>query len=288
LSNSQQVVVEPSLRFSTGAFQGAQAENDGRSAILLREIALLDSGTTPVPATLMAVATDHATDSGSDRAARALERFQTAVADGTQTDMAARLKSAFRAANREIYDGGSGQVSMVAMVARGKYASFAVVGDNQAVLYRADRINQITRNQRAERGGSRRSEQRTLEARTEPQFLGMQERLESRLPAIFDLTLLPLDAVALLSGHVAEQLTQGMNSRALVAPGQTFTTTIERRLQAENDPEGAATVLEVLPVREALAEPPMAVSTTPGFLPYVIIILVLIAGLALALWYFFY
>jgi len=287
LSNSLQAVVEPPLRFSTGAYLAAQAEDDGRSAVLLREIALLDSGTTPISATVMAVATDHAAGAGSDRAERALERFQSAVADGTQTDMAARLKSAFRAANREVYGDGPGEVSMVAMVARGKYASFAVVGDNQAILYRADRINQITRNQRAERGGGRRSEQRTLEARTEPQFLGMQERLESRLPAIFDLTLLPLDAVALLSGQIAEQLAQGTSSSALVAPGQSFTTAIERRLRAGDDPEGAATVLEVLPVREALPEPPMAVSTTPSFLPYLIIVLVLIAGLALALWYFF-
>ncbi len=287
MSNSLQAVIEPPLRFSTGAYQAAQAGNDGRSAVLLREIALLDSGTTPISATVMAVATDHGAGSGSDRAERAVERFQSAVADGTQTDMAARLKSAFRAANRAVYEDGLGEVSMVAMVARGKYASFAVVGDNQAILYRAERINQITRNQRAERGGSRRNEQRTLDARAEPQFLGMQERLESRLPAIFDLTLLPLDAVALLNGHAAEQLTHGPTSRALVAHGQSFTTAIERRIQAEDDPEGAATVLEVLPVREALAEPPMAVSTTPPFLPYLIIFLVLIAGLALALWYFF-
>jgi hypothetical protein len=176
---------------------------------------------------------------------------------------------------------------MVAMVARGKYASFAAVGDNQAILYRADRINQITRNQRVERTTSRRTSQRTLDTSAGPQFLGAQERLESRLPAIFDITLLPLDAVALLSGALAEQLAQGVTTSALVAPGQSFASAIERRVLAEPDPAGAATVLEVLPAREALPEPPEAVLTTPTYLPYLVIGIVLIAGLLAVLWFFF-
>jgi len=233
----------------------------------------------------MAVATDHVEGAGPERAERALERFQTAVAEGTQTDMAARLKAAFRAANQDVYESDPAEVSMVAMVARGKYASFAAVGDNQAVLYRADRINQITRNQRVERSNGRRSGQRTLDTTAGPQFLGAQERLESRLPAIFDITLLPLDAIALLSGAVAQQLAQGMTTSALVAPGQSFTSAIERRVLAEPDPAGAATVLEVLPAREALPEPAEAVLTTPTYLPYVIIG-ILIAGMLAVLWFF--
>ena len=287
LSNSLQPVLEQPLRFSTGAYKSVAANAEGRAAVLLREVSLLDSGTTPQSATLMAVATDHAAEAGTDRAERALERFRIAVVDGTQTDMAARLKSAFRAANQEIYGSQPGEVSMVAMVARGKYASFAAVGENQAILYRADRINQITRNQRGERVSGRQRDKRTLDTQQGPQFLGAQERLESRLPAIFDLTLLPLDAVALLSGPIAEQLSQSATTSALVPRGQTFSNTIERQLQTRDDPEGAAAVLEVLPAREALPEPPEAVLTTPTYLPYMIIGLVLLAGLLLALWYFF-
>jgi hypothetical protein len=287
LSSSLQTVLEQPLRFSTGAFQSTEPTGNGQSAVLLREVSLIDSGMTPQSATLMAVATDHADGVGPERAQLALERFQAAVVDGTQTDMAARLKSAFRAANQAIYDADPVEVSMVAMVARGKYASFAAVGDNQAILYRADRINQITRNQRVERTTSRRTSQRTLDTSAGPQFLGAQERLESRLPAIFDITLLPLDAVALLSGAIAEQLAQGVTTSALVAPGQSFASAIERRVLAEPDPAGAATVLEVLPAREALPEPPEAVLTTPTYLPYLVIGIVLIAGLLAVLWFFF-
>ncbi len=287
MSSSLQTVLEQPLRFSTGAFQSTEPTGNGQSAVLLREVSLIDSGMTPQSATLMAVATDHADGAGPERAQLALERFQAAVVDGTQTDMAARLKSAFRAANQAIYDADPVEVSMVAMVARGKYASFAAVGDNQAILYRADRINQITRNQRVERTTSRRTSQRTLDTSAGPQFLGAQERLESRLPAIFDITLLPLDAVALLSGAIAEQLAQGVTTSALVAPGQSFASAIERRVLAEPDPAGAATVLEVLPAREALPEPPEAVLTTPTYLPYLVIGIVLIAGLLAVLWFFF-
>lgn len=280
------MVVEQPLRFSTGAFQ-ASDELAGSSAVLLREIALIDAGMTPQPATLMAVATDHAEGAGSGRAERALESLQSAVVDGTQTDMAARLKSAFRAANADVYGADPGEVSMVALVARGKYASFAAVGENQAFLYRADRVNQVTRNQRIERGSGRRSEQRTLDVQAGPQLLGVQERLESRLPAIFDITLLPLDAIALVSGSMANSLSASSTSSALVAPGQTFSSMIERQVSTAADPAGAATVLEVLPVREPMAEPPAEVLTTPTYLPYVLMGLILLAGLILAIWYFF-
>lgn len=286
MSSSLQVVVEQPLRFSTGAYQ-ASGEDAGRSAVLLREIALIDAGMTPQPATLMAVATDHAEGAGSERAEKALNTFQAAVVDGTQTDMAARLKSAFRAANADVYTTNPGEISMVALVARGKYASFAAVGDNQAILYRADRINQITRNQRSERTGGRRSEQRTLDVKAGPQFLGVQERLESRLPAIFDITLLPLDAVALVSNSVADSLAAKATSNALVAPDQSFSRLIERQLSADADASGAAAVLEVLPAREPLAEPPAEALTTPTYLPYLLFAFVLLAGLLFAMWYFF-
>lgn len=286
MASSLQTTVEQPLKFSTGAITSSD-ESGSRSAVLLCEVNLIDSGSAPLPAVLMAVATDHSENGGNKRALRAIERLQTAVVDGTQTDMAARLKSAFRSANSDVYSTGPGDLSMVAMVARGKYASFAAVGDNKAFLYRADRLNQITRDQRTERGNVRRSEQRTLDSHTPPQFLGAQERLESRLPAIFDVTLLPLDAVALIGGTIAGQIALGGNSSALVAPGQSFTGTIERQMASASDPENAATVLEVLPIREALPAPPPEALTTPSYLPYVIIVLVMLAGLLLALWYFF-
>lgn len=285
MASSLQTTVEVPLRFSTGAIQ-PDSTDEQRSAVLLKEITLLDSGSAPLPATLMAVATDHAAGSGNVRAQRAVERFQNAVVDGTQTDMAARLKSAFRAANVEVFEGDSGEISMVAMVARGKYASFATVGNNSAFLYRADRVNQITRNQRTERSGSRKSQQRMLDTTVGSQFLGTQERLDSRLPAVFDLTLLPLDSVALIGGALAEELSQA-STGALIAPGQSFGTTIERQIAAADDPEGAATVLDVLPAREALPSPPPEALTTPTYLPYLLIALVLVAGLLLALWFFF-
>ncbi len=287
MSSSLQLVVEQPLRFNTDTFESSEADTP-QSVVLLREISLIDSGTTAQPATLMAVATDHAEGAGNERASRALQSFETAVVDGTQTDMAARLKNAFRSANAEVFGTDPGEISMVALVARGKYASFATVGDNQAFLYRADRINQVTRNQRHERCGSRRSEQRTLETQTFPQFLGVQERLESRLPTIFDITLLPLDAVALVSGAMADSLSASSTTSALVTPGQSFSGLIERQLSAISDPSGAATVLEVLPIREPMPELTTEALTTPTYLPYILIALVILASLSLILWYFFW
>lgn len=284
MTSSLQPVVEQPLRFSTGAFQAVESATESRTAVLLREVTLPEVKGPATRATVMAVAMEHGDTGGADRA---LDRFQKAVAEGTQPDVAARLKSAFRAVNRDLHDHQAGEISMVAMVAQDKYASFAAVGDNQAILYRANRINQVTRNQRSERPSNRRSTRHDVDTAETSHLLGAQAKLDSSLPAIFDITLLPMDAIALLSGHIAGQLTQGTTTSALVAPGQTFGTVIEQQLQTHADPESAAVVLEVLPVREALVQPPEAVATTPNYLPYIIIVLALIAGLLFVLWQFF-
>lgn len=285
MTTSLQTTIEQPLTFSTRAVQ-SDAIGEADLAVLVSEVSLIDSGSAPVAATIMAVATDTAADADGTRAQQAIDRFQAAVIEGTQTDMAARLKFAFRSANAEVFAGGPAEVSMVAMVARGKYASVATVGDASAFLYRADRINQVTRNQKTERTSGRRSDQRTLDAQAAPQFLGIQERLDSRLPAIFDLTLLPLDSVALVGGPIADQLTDSSAVNALVVPGQSFSLAIEKSVGAA-EPGSAAAILEVLPAREAMPAPPPEAVTTPTYLPYVIIAVVMLLGLLLAIWYFF-
>ena len=78
MSSSLQLVVEQPLRFSTDAFQASDS-GTAQSAVLLTDISLIDAGMTAQPATLMAVATDHAEGAGSERAARALESTIDAV-----------------------------------------------------------------------------------------------------------------------------------------------------------------------------------------------------------------
>ncbi|MEZ4505784.1 MAG: hypothetical protein R2848_07920 [Thermomicrobiales bacterium] len=53
-----------------------------------------------------------------------------------------------------------------------------------------------------------------------------------------------------------------------------------------SDPGSAATVLEVLPIREPGRAPAEALSSQ-SYLPYLLIALVMLAGLIFALWYFF-
>lgn len=287
MASALPATLETPLTFRTELLQ---ARNDGQShsAVLSREIRLLDSGSTPISATLMAVATDHSSDSAGDlRAQRAIEEFERAIVEGTQTDMAARLKAAFRAANAGVYAESPGSLSMVAMVARGKYASFGAVGSNAAVLYRADRLNMVTRNQRSDRSSNRRAHQQASKSEPEMHYLGDQERLESKLPAVFDVTLLPLDVLALVSSDLAARLSGPEDTRALVVPGRSFAASLESQIQSSGDSSAAATVLEVLPVRDELPAPPPAAVATPTYLPYLLIAIVMLAGLLFALWYFF-
>src|SRR5690606_39851500 len=89
--------------------------------------------------------------------------------------------------------------TLVAAVLRGKYATIASVGDSRAYLVRANALTQITRDHsqvEAEVASGRLS---AAEAKRDPRrnilthALGQKPKLDTKLPEIFELTLLPQD-----------------------------------------------------------------------------------------------
>ena len=88
---------------------------------------------------------------------------------------------------------------------RGKYATIANVGDSRAYLIRANRLNQITQDHSLVAEQVAKGEISADDARTSPHrnrlihALGQRERLDNRLPGIFEIVLLPQDRLLLCS-----------------------------------------------------------------------------------------
>ena len=141
----------------------------------------------------------------------AIETLQNVFATGHQPDAAQALKQAYRQANEAVYAAGGESdddrpgTTLVSAVVRGKYVTIANVGDSRAYLIRANQLTQITQDHSvvAEQVAAG-----TLPAeaeRTSPQrnmltaAIGTRPQLERRLPAIYEMVLLPEDRLLLCS-----------------------------------------------------------------------------------------
>ncbi len=143
----------------------------------------------------------------------AVETVQAQIVADTGTDAAALLKRAYREANTLIYQAGiagaTGEATMgttlVTAVVRGKYVTIANVGDSRAYLIRANRLNQITQDHSLVAEQVAKGEISAADARTSPHrnrlihALGQREKLDGRLPNIYEMILLPQDRLLLCS-----------------------------------------------------------------------------------------
>ena len=158
-------------------------------------------------------------------------------------DAALALKQAYRRANEAIYQQGGGDgesrhmgTTLVTAVVRGKYVTIANVGDSRAYLMRANQVTQVTQDhsvvaEQVQQGQIREEDARKSSQRNIlTQALGTRETLDRRMPAIYELALLPEDRLLLCTDGFYDVLT---NEDYL-------------QLMAGDDPEAAATGLTTL------------------------------------------
>lgn len=197
---------------------GAATDTGGRSgnedAVLVADIAPAQDGPGLMEAgILMAVADGMGGHQRGEVASKlAVDTIQATFAKDPRGDTATLLKHAFREANRAIFqngrevgDGAMMGTTLVVAATRGKYVTIANVGDSRAYLVRANRLNQITQDHSlvAEQVSEGTLTQR--EARESPHrnilthALGQREKLDPKMPNIFELTLLPEDRLLLCS-----------------------------------------------------------------------------------------
>jgi protein phosphatase len=122
------------------------------------------------------------------------------------------LKQAFRRANDQVFAGWQGQgqaqmmgTTLIASIIRGKYATVASIGDSRAYLVRAGRAQQITRDHTLVADQVAQGLMTPEEARDSPHrnivlhALGHRQKLDSRLPNVFEFTLLEDDRLIICS-----------------------------------------------------------------------------------------
>lgn len=152
-----------------------------------------------------------------DTAARVVSDLRNALSQSTLEDAGAAMKQAFRKINGALYQQGMGNqtASAVALVARGKYATIANIGNGRAYLMRAGRLNQVTRDAAPTplKSGKAKNAPAEPSKIPEPVFLGSKDRLDSRQPAVYELTLLPEDRLLVCTAAVHKTL----DEEALVA-----------------------------------------------------------------------
>ncbi|MGH2535502.1 MAG: PP2C family protein-serine/threonine phosphatase [Thermomicrobiales bacterium] len=208
-------IAEDQLRIAVGfaTDRGGRAENE--DAVYVGEFPISGVGAGDQPGLLLAVADGMGGHEGGEVASRiAVETLKEVMAAGSSSDAetAQLLKQAFRRANERIYAQGEGQntdmgmgTTLVAAATRGKYATIANVGDSRAYLIRANRLTQITKDHSLVAQQIADGSLSATRARTSPQrnilthALGQQERLDSKLPGIFEIALLPDDRLLLCS-----------------------------------------------------------------------------------------
>lgn len=199
----------PEIQMQVGGISHTGGRPNNEDAILIEETA--PSGNLPSGGWVLAVADGmggHA--DGELASALAIQTLQDLFAEAPQPDAALALKQAYRKANEAIYAAGTDPESrpgttLVSAVVRGKYVTIANVGDSRAYLMRANQMTQITQDhsvvaEQIATGELAEGEDRTSPLRNKlTAALGTSASLEKRLPAIYELTLLPEDRLLLCS-----------------------------------------------------------------------------------------
>ena len=199
----------PELQMQVGGISQTGGRPNNEDAILVEETAA--GPDLPNGGWVLAVADGmggHA--DGEVASSLAIQTLKDAFADSSQPDAALALKQAYRRANEAIYAAGTTPdarpgTTLVSAVVRGKYVTIANVGDSRAYLMRANQMTQITQDhsvvaEQVAAGALTEGEDRNSPVKNQlTAALGTQEKLEKRLPAIYELVLLPEDRLLLCS-----------------------------------------------------------------------------------------
>jgi PPM family protein phosphatase len=200
------------IRISSATDVGGRNENE--DAIIVRELQPVDLGAGEMAdGLLMAVADGMGGHERGEVASRiAIDTIQEVFASDPAGDIVPLVKQAFRRANELIYNSWKNETpaqlmgtTLVVAATRGKYATIASIGDSRAYLIRAGRLQQITRDHSLVAEQVAQGNMTPEEARESPHrniithVLGHKLKLDSRMPNVFEITLLEDDRLLLLT-----------------------------------------------------------------------------------------
>lgn len=192
-----------------GSVTDAGGRENNEDSVLVQELPPAGGGS--APGYLLAVADGmggHA--DGEVASTLAIDMLRDLFSRDQPADVALALKQAYRRANEAIYQqGGENEgaarmgTTLVSAVVRGKYVTIANVGDSRAYLMRANQITQVTQDHSMVAEQVQQGQLSEADARKSPQrnmltqALGSKPALDKRMPAIYELALLPEDRLLL-------------------------------------------------------------------------------------------
>jgi serine/threonine protein phosphatase PrpC len=225
-----------------------------------------------------------------------IEAFPT-LPDG---DLGLALKQAYRRANEAVFQAGEDEpahagmgTTLTSALLHGKYATVAHVGDSRAYLLRGDALTQVTRDHTVVAEEVAQGRITAEAARRDPRrnilthVIGTHPRLESKLPAIFELTLLPGDRLLLCSDGLYDVIENDDMRRALLDqdPGEVARQLVEMAKERGTRDNATAVVAAAIPTRvPATTVQPGPASRTgglPGMMIAAVIAILLVVLLLL-------
>jgi protein phosphatase len=221
-----------------------------------------------------------------------------ALPDG---DLGLALKQAYRRANEAVYQAGEAEpthagmgTTMTSALIHGKYATIANVGDSRAYLLRGDGLTQVTQDHTVVSDEVAQGRISAEAARSDPRrnrlthAIGTQPKLDSKLPSIFELTLLPGDRLLLCSDGLYDVLDDVDIRRTLLGQdvGEAAQQLVKMAKQRGTHDNATAVVAAAIPTRiPAAAAMPSTASRTggvPGMVIAAVVAVLLVVLLILA------
>jgi len=195
-------------------------------------------------------------------------------------DLGLALKQAYRRANEAVFQAGVDEPAYASMgttltsaLLHGKYATVANVGDSRAYLLRGNALTQVTRDHTVVADEVVQGRITADAARRDPRrnrlthVVGTHPRLESKLPDIFEVTLLPGDRLLLCSDGLYDVLDESDMRQALLDqdPGDAARQLVESAKERGTRDNATAVVAASIPTRVPVAAAlPSPVSRTGG------------------------
>ena len=259
------------ITITVGAATDVGGRSDNEDAVLVVALPGFGEGSVAVESgTLLAVADGMGGYQRGEVASRiAIETIERMFADDPGADTALLLKQAFRQANKAIFENGRGDgagsmmgTTLVAAAIRGKYVTIANIGDSRAYLVRANRLTQITQDhslvaQQVSEGAISKDEARESPHRNIlTHALGHRERLDQKMPNIFELTLLPEDRVLLCSDGFYDVIPDDDFVASLLAgdPNMAAQSLVTLAIERGTTDNVSAVVVQAAPTRVATRE----------------------------------
>jgi protein phosphatase len=229
---------------------------------------------------LLAVADGMGGHPAGDVASRiAVDALREAQATPPEGDVGLAMKQAYRKANEAVHRAAAGEpahegmgTTLTSALLRGKYATIANVGDSRAYLLRGGGLTQVSRDHSVVAADVAAGRTDAQSARRDPRrnilthVVGTDAKLDSKLPDIFEVTLLPGDRLLLCSDGLHDVLDDVDIQRTLLGSdaGEAARELVNLAKERGTADNASAVVAAAIPTRVPVVTIPAPVSRTGG------------------------